>query len=204
MRTLRRAFSLVELLAVVAIVLLLLALLFPFYNEARERARQAACLNNLHVQGAGLMSYAADHDGCITRWRSVDELAAAGRCTAAGTTTAGSNGRSPGPFRDAVLLCDRTSLRCSAGLYNQGYVKEPRSFYCPGDRVRRVTAAEDGAHYGQHGALPEFGLDPKDLDEPFLQPGAVLPDGRRQNDARAAGTAGPCTPSRTAGTTPSC
>ncbi|MFO1492660.1 MAG: hypothetical protein U1F87_17515 [Kiritimatiellia bacterium] len=40
----------------------------------------------------------------------------------------------------------------SAGLYNQGYVKEPRSFYCPGDRVRRVTAAEDGAHYGQHGA----------------------------------------------------
>ncbi|MFO1531617.1 MAG: hypothetical protein U1F77_18245 [Kiritimatiellia bacterium] len=55
----------------------------------------------------------------------------------------------------------RTSLVCSAGLYNQGYVKEPRSFYCPGDRVRRVTAAEDGAHYGQCGFYRNSDSDPK-------------------------------------------
>jgi prepilin-type N-terminal cleavage/methylation domain-containing protein len=48
------AFTLVELLVVVAIIAILLAILLPALNAAREKARQAKCIGNLNQQGAGL------------------------------------------------------------------------------------------------------------------------------------------------------
>jgi prepilin-type N-terminal cleavage/methylation domain-containing protein len=42
------AFTLVELLAVVAVIAVLAAFLFPVFAQAREKARQSACLSNLN------------------------------------------------------------------------------------------------------------------------------------------------------------
>jgi prepilin-type N-terminal cleavage/methylation domain-containing protein len=43
----RRAFTLIELLTVIAIMAILAALLFPVFASAREKARQASCLSNM-------------------------------------------------------------------------------------------------------------------------------------------------------------
>lgn len=59
----RPAFSLVELLVVVAIVALLMALLFPAIQTAREGARRTVCANNLRQVGLAVIRYCDDHRG---------------------------------------------------------------------------------------------------------------------------------------------
>ena len=54
----RRGFTLIELLVVIAIIAILAAILFPVFAQARERARQTACLSNLRQVGLGLQLYA--------------------------------------------------------------------------------------------------------------------------------------------------
>lgn len=59
----RRGFTLTEMLVVIAVIAILMALLFPVYSIAREKARQNACLTNLKQIGTALTAYAQDHDG---------------------------------------------------------------------------------------------------------------------------------------------
>jgi len=54
----RRGFSVVELLVVITVIGLLLALLLPAVQSAREGARQTQCKNNLHQFGVALEHHA--------------------------------------------------------------------------------------------------------------------------------------------------
>jgi len=56
------AFTLIELLVVAAIISLLAATLFPVLAQVREKARQSACISNLHQMGAALLMYSQDYD----------------------------------------------------------------------------------------------------------------------------------------------
>ncbi|MBV9464348.1 MAG: type II secretion system protein [Verrucomicrobiae bacterium] len=58
-----RGFTLIELLVVIAIVGILAAFLAPALQSAREKARRAQCLNNLHQMGVAQHLYANDNDG---------------------------------------------------------------------------------------------------------------------------------------------
>jgi len=57
-----RGFTLIELLVVIAIIAILAAILFPVFAKAREKARQAACINNEKQIILGSLMYASDYD----------------------------------------------------------------------------------------------------------------------------------------------
>jgi prepilin-type N-terminal cleavage/methylation domain-containing protein/prepilin-type processing-associated H-X9-DG protein len=106
----RSAFTLIELLVVIAIIAILAAILFPVFAQAREKARQSSCLNNMKQLGTGLYMYLGDFDSTYPMVRMAD----AGH---------------------AIAKVDWNSYACTSWNWKRallaGYVKSPNVFACP-------------------------------------------------------------------------
>src|SRR5579862_7341521 len=62
LRTRQHAFTLVELLTVIAIIAVLAALLLPVFSAARGSARSIVCVSNLRQIGLAIKMYDQDYD----------------------------------------------------------------------------------------------------------------------------------------------
>ncbi len=68
---LRRGFTLVELLVVIAIIGILVLLLLPAVNAAREAARRNGCINNMRQLGLALVN----HESSLRRFPLATDFA---------------------------------------------------------------------------------------------------------------------------------
>jgi prepilin-type N-terminal cleavage/methylation domain-containing protein/prepilin-type processing-associated H-X9-DG protein len=67
-RVTRRGFTIVELLVVISIIGMLIALLLPAVQAAREAGRRATCNNNLHQLGLAMLNYESVHKVFPLNW----------------------------------------------------------------------------------------------------------------------------------------
>jgi prepilin-type N-terminal cleavage/methylation domain-containing protein/prepilin-type processing-associated H-X9-DG protein len=76
-----RAFTLAELLVVMAIMAILASLLIPAMRQAREKSKGTYCLNNLRQLGLAIQLYAGDYDDALPYnmgKQGIDETVASG------------------------------------------------------------------------------------------------------------------------------
>lgn len=60
-----RAFTLLELLVVIALIAVLVGMLLPTLGAAKDQARKALCLSNVKQIGVGIYAYAGENNYCI-------------------------------------------------------------------------------------------------------------------------------------------
>jgi prepilin-type N-terminal cleavage/methylation domain-containing protein len=100
-------FTLVELLVVIGIIAILIAMLLPALQRAREAANRAACLSNLRTIGQTMLIYAHENKDQIPLGTIKER------------------------YQEAYWLRLTNRFPTWGVLYRSNFMKAPAAFYCP-------------------------------------------------------------------------
>lgn len=162
-KTTRRAFTLIELIAVIGILCLLAALLLPALGRARRAGHLAACLSNLHQIGTAIHNHAEDHEGRIPYGPEAPPFThPADFYPSTGSPT-------------SLLSLRETGAPVGLGLLLRNELSHtPTALFCPGSDQLVDTVAElakvgktqaQGSYYYRHGGNTALFTNPADLPE---------------------------------------
>ncbi len=159
-KTSRRGFTLVELLVVIAIIGILIALLLPAVQAAREAARRSQCTNHLKQWGLALHNYELSH-----------------KTFPFGAQNSPRRHAFPPalwPFMEQMALYQQYnfSINFYESANRTAITTVVPYYYCPSDRVGAMETYNGGIERVRGCYAPNFGntyLDQRDLtDNPFL------------------------------------
>ncbi|NQZ56286.1 MAG: prepilin-type N-terminal cleavage/methylation domain-containing protein [Lentisphaeraceae bacterium] len=111
----KKGFTLLELLIVIAIIGILISILVPSLQKSRTLARLAVCQSNMKQQGTGLITFMNDNDYTLPRY----------------------DGPNPFQMRNAKHGTTYTNL---GSLYSGKYITDTKLFYCPEHQFKGVTS----------------------------------------------------------------
>lgn len=148
---LRRAFSLVELLVVIGIIGILLALLLPAVQAAREASRRTACLNNLRQLGLAFQNHHATHKIFPSGGGAIDKrcsdwayhMTYEGGKPAIAPRQAGGWGFQVLPFIEAEDIWDGRGMKNDMDKSIRAISTPNPLFFCPTRRPAEVVHAPD-------------------------------------------------------------
>ncbi len=162
----RRGFTLIELLVVIAIIGVLIALLLPAVQAAREAARRSQCANNLKQIGIAIHNYLTAH-GVFPPGRINGHVAGMGNCWGAYAQLL--------PFMDQKPAHDALNFHLAPDIDPANYTAAEifiGMFLCPTDGP--ITRAQE--HFGMHNYLLNVGTTYSAVQAP-ASPLAGVPDG---------------------------
>ncbi len=145
------AFTLVELLVVIGIISLLISILLPALNRAREAANTIKCASNLRNIGGGISQYIAANKGALPA-----------AVVFSGMQLRGGQQYGPGGMQSAADIWSRGYISWSSQIYTKSYdVNDP------------VFASVSGWEYFKCPSLEKGGVAPANTFAANQEPGMV-------------------------------
>jgi len=143
----RNGFTLIELLVVIAIIAVLMAILMPSLNIAREQARGIGCSSNQKTLALGYIMYAGDNDDTVCGgWALSSTVKGVPPWVMPPLENSSGSIVPMGGAGVPVTRRQRYNGLMEGELYK--YVKDVGAYHCPGDnRVTRGTSLGTGLEY---------------------------------------------------------
>ena len=184
-RRTRRGFTLVELLVVIAIIGILIALLLPAVQSAREAARRTQCVNNLKQIGLGFLNHETNK-GAFPQGRELPDWSVSGRARESYSSYGNVNQYNPNektgfysvhvrilPYMEEQVIYDlidfdraqvlQMTLDAAGtiplNINYRAYATAKGMFICPSDPFTGRIISENNYRYNFGGSTPYAGAE---------------------------------------------